>query len=60
MGNFAENLNLGNRFRPPLNQTLRVLPGLVFKFRIDTFKFFEKENFEYLNILFYVYNMFFI
>ena len=20
MGNFAENLNLGNRFRPPLNQ----------------------------------------
>ena len=27
MGNFAENLNLGNRFRPPLH--LSVVSGLV-------------------------------
>ena len=27
MGNFAENLNLGNRFRPPLDRILRRRPS---------------------------------
>ena len=29
MGNFAENLNLGNRFRPPLAFCLRLFPCVV-------------------------------
>ena len=39
MGNFAENLNLGNRFRPPLQRTACIydLPTGTMKCMIYTF-----------------------
>ena len=36
MGNFAENLNLGNRFRPPMKSMFQWISN-VWKLSIDTY-----------------------
>ena len=48
MGNFAENLNLGNRFRPPWHSFLILLLRQEFAVETDFAEKFERMDFAKL------------
>ena len=57
MGNFAENLNLGNRFRPPPGQNVIFLRQFVACLHIDHFHKGKRrlKSFHYDNTAFVTY-----